>query len=437
MATELKVIMFTDQIDSTKQMAGRTPAEMKRIAREQDDLTADVVSQCRGAILKDTGDGHMIEFRACRDAVLCGFVIQQRVGERNAAQPSDTLKFALHIGIDSGEAVVLENGDLRANAANLAARVSAKGPEGEVYFTEKVMRELNPREAQVEPVGAVPLKGVAGEVNIYRLVKWLGPIEAASNPFIWRGGITKAADFVGRNNEQRHLRAFLQNQHNVQIVGPNCIGKTSLLRQIERQVVEWEPSAIIAYMDLQDPHCFTQSGWLRQISRLFAWSSTAKDLEEFVDGIEAMITAGKRPVLCLDEFEELTMRRTEFTRDFFLTLRSCGQKEVSIITASQQPLGELIEYGKPSSPFHNIFPKLQLGPFAEADAKEFVTIYRPGIAPFTNEEKQAILEFAKGNPLALQVASFQVAEERAQGGTLHTAIRQADDDMRHYLPNRW
>src|SRR5262245_55228070 len=146
MTTELKVIMFTDQIESTRHMAGRTFAEMKRIAREQDDLTIDAVRQCRGAILKDTGAGHMIEIRVCRDAVACGFVLEPRVGERNAAQTSEALRFDLHIGIDFGEAVVLENGDLRANAANLAARVSAKGPEGEIYFTEKVKQELHQRE---------------------------------------------------------------------------------------------------------------------------------------------------------------------------------------------------------------------------------------------------------------------------------------------------
>lgn len=437
MATELKVIMFTDQIDSTKHMAGRPPAEMKRIAREHNDLTAEAVRQCRGVILKDTGDGHMIEFRSSADAVRCGFVIQQHVGERNQAQPRDSLKFALHIGIDLGEAVVLDNGDLRANAANLAARVSGQCPEGEIYFTEKVKQELAPREAQVEFVRAMQLKGVTDEVNIYRLVQWLGDIESAPNPFIWRGGITKAADFFDRDNEQRTLRSFLKNRQNSQIVGPRRIGKTSLLRQVERKAAEWEPSAVVAYVDLQDPHCHTLTGWLRRVSRLFAWTAAAGSLEEFGDGIEAMTRAGKCPVLCLDEFEELTMRRAEFTRDFFLTLRYYGQNGLFIVTVSQRPLSELTERGDPSSPFYNIFPPLMLGRFNEADAKDFLTIWRMGIAPFIHEEKQTILEFAKGHPLALQVASLHVIEERTNGGGLMTAMRKADDEMRNHLPNGW
>jgi len=43
MVTELKVVMFTDQVGSTSSMRQRTPAEIKKIAREQDDLTAEVV----------------------------------------------------------------------------------------------------------------------------------------------------------------------------------------------------------------------------------------------------------------------------------------------------------------------------------------------------------------------------------------------------------
>src|SRR5215212_1261358 len=174
MSTELKVVMFTDQVSSTLNMARRTPAEIKQVARAQDDLTADVVKQCRGTILKDTGDGHFIEFHSCTDAVRCGFLIQKRVAERNSSQANERLRFDLHVGIDFGEAVVLPDGDLRANTANLAARVCGACPAGEVYFTEKVMRELNRREARAEQVEveADKLKGVEGEVNVYRLTEW-------------------------------------------------------------------------------------------------------------------------------------------------------------------------------------------------------------------------------------------------------------------------
>jgi uncharacterized protein len=437
MDTKLKVVMFTDQIDSTPSTARRTHAENKKITREQYDLTAEVVRSCRGKILKDTGDGHFIEFPTCSDAVRCGAVIQQRVKARNEAQADDLLKFALHIGIDFGEAVILPSGDLRANTANLAARVCSECPAGEVYFTEKVAREIHQREARVEKAGAFKLKGVDAKVVLFRLIEWLGQIEAAPNPFIWRSGITKAEDFFDRENEQRTLRSYLRGGQNCQIVGPRRMGKTSVLRQIERVASEWVQGAVVAYLDLQDARCFTLSGWLGRASRQLGLPAIAASLSEFADGIEEMASKGSRPVLCMDEFEEMTSRRDEFTGDFFLSLRSCGQQGLSIVTVSQRPLSELTDRGDPTSPFYNTFPVLRLGPFSEADASDFVTLHRFGVPKFTEDEKRAILDFAKCHPLALQVACFRVLEAKENGKSLAAAIQEAAYEMRALLPAGW
>ena len=170
MSTELKVVMFTDQVKSTPHTALRTPAEIKQVAHEQNELTAEVVRPCHGTMLKDTGDGAFIEFASCADAVRCGSILQQRVKARNEAQINERLTFELHIGIDFGELVVLPNGDLRGDAANQAARVCSECPPGEVYFTEKVRKELHPREAKVARGGPLQLKGVKGKVNLNFLI---------------------------------------------------------------------------------------------------------------------------------------------------------------------------------------------------------------------------------------------------------------------------
>ena len=303
MATELKVIMFTDQVDSTPNMRQRTPDEIGIVTREQDNLTTEAVKRSRGVILKDTGDGHMIEFRSCSDAVRCGYFIQKYVTERNGSQNNMGLKFELHVGIEFGEAVVLSNGDLRATAANLAARIGGKGPAGEVYFTEKVAKELHRREAAVESVGSVPLKGVEEEVAIFRLKEWLGKIESSPNPFIWRDGITRTEDFFGRENELRRLRDFLRGRQNCQIVGTRRIGKSTLLRQVDSKAAEWEASAVVAYVDQQDPRCFNQTGWLEYVGRKWHWDVAAASLAEFSEGVDKMLAQNLRPVLCIDEFE--------------------------------------------------------------------------------------------------------------------------------------
>jgi uncharacterized protein len=150
-----------------------------------------------------------------------------------------------------------------------------------------------------------------------------------------------------------------------------------------------------------------------------------------------MLATGSQPVLCLDEFQELVSRRAEFSRDFFATLRSCGQQGLSVITTSQKPLSELTEPGDPTSPFYNTFPLLRLGPFTAADTADFVTLRHPGVLPFTPEEQSAIVDFAKGHPLALQVICFHVVEAKANGDRLPAALRKAADDMQAHLPAGW
>jgi Adenylate cyclase, family 3 (some proteins contain HAMP domain) len=428
--------MFTDQVDFTGNTALRTPDEIGIVTREQNELTTEAVSRCRGLMLNDTGDGHMIEFRACSDAVRCGSLIQKYVAERNQSQSNERLKFELHIGIEFGEAVLISEGGLHANAANLAARITAQGPKGEVYFTEKVKNELNPREASVEQVGRLPLKGVVGEVSIYRLIEWLGPVESTPNPFIWRDGITRAEDFFGRESELRRLRDLLRGRQNCQIVGPRRIGKTSLLRQVEHQAATWDSATVVAYVDQQDASCNTRQGWLKHVGKKWHWKTDVSDLAEFSEQLDEMLTQKLRPVLCMDEFEEMTARPKEFPHDFFVALRACGQKGLSIITTSKKPLSQLTDPQDSSSPYFNTFSLLPLGVLTNEEAEDFVNTYRPGVQLFTPDEKKRILKFAKRHPLALQVACYYAIEAKDRE-SISAALHKASDEMKAILPQGW
>jgi class 3 adenylate cyclase len=436
MSTELKVVMFTDQVKFTTNTAHRTHAEIKQIAREQDDLTVEVLRLTRGTLLKDTGDGCLAQFSSVIEAVQAGVLIQRRVAERNGTRLVKLMQFELRIGIDIGELVVLEDGDLRGNAANRCARICSECPPGDVYLSDAAAGMLKDNEVELESVDALLLKGIQGETIVHRVSALHVSPQDIPNPFIWRRGITSAKDFFDREAEQRTLRAYLHGRQNCQIVGPPRIGKTSLLRQIDRASV-WERSAVVAYLNLQDPRCFTLGGWLTIAARQLRWATMPTTLTEFADRIDEAVSHERLTVLCLDEFEELIMRRNEFTRDFFLTLRSCAQIGLSIVTASRRPLSELTERGDPSSPFYNTFPVVRLGPFDPEDAQDFVNLYHPGVPAFTLEERTTALNFAKGHPLALQVACFHILEAKQDGATLAAALQKAADDMKAHLPDGW
>ena len=107
---------------------------------------------------------------------------------------------------------------------------------------------------------------------------------------------------------------------------------------------------------------------------------------------------------------------------------------MSIVTSSRSLLSELTERGDPASPFYNAFPVVRVVPFSKEDAEDFVNLRRRGAPGFTPEERDAILDFAKGHPLSLQVACFHVVDAREDRGALSTAIERARDDMKGHLP---
>jgi class 3 adenylate cyclase len=453
---ELDLVGYTDIARVYQQGHGsQWVADLNRQIQDFVDVGLRAVGANRATtFVKTTGDGAILVFDEARHAHEFAQAVYQATRHHNADKTEASAQRFFRMGAATGEItlVPLDGGgrDIAGMTIANAVRLEQASHPGELLIDPatydplptKWKRQYDPQEEvagkrderfQARRSVMIPAGGEARSPNRAAEKGVIAP-QATSNPFIWRSGITSADGFFNRDSEQGTLRSYLRGRQNCQVVGPRRIGKTSLLRQVERVARAWEKTAAVAYLDLQDPRCHTLAGWLRLAARQWGWADPAPaDLAEFADRLDGMRSAGRFAVLCLDEFEELAQRRVEFTRDFLLTLRSCAQAGMSIVTASQSPLSALTDAHDPSSPFYNTFPLLRLGPFADGDAADFVTIRRPGVPPFTPEAKAAIPAFAKGHPLALQVACFHVVEAKLYGESLSVAIQKAMDDMRVHL----
>lgn len=252
------------------------------------------------------------------------------------------------------------------------------------------------------------------------------PIEV--NPFSVRAGIRDDAFFFNRTAELRMLRDYVRGRQNCQVVGPRRIGKSSLLLYVQRHCAEWREGVRAAYIDLQDPRCHTLAGWLKAVAEHLALPAAPTSLAELMEAVEDLLDSGVQPVLCLDEFGEMTRQPQEFPRAVYLTLRACGQRGMSIITAAPKRLSELTDPRDDTSPFFNTFPHLPLGPFAPDAARAFVALERDGILDFSDRERDRILELAEGYPLALQAACYHVLAARQSGEDLAGALARARAD---------
>ena len=104
-----------------------------RLNAFQRDLLKPKISEHRGRIIKDTGDGVLLEFASVVDAVRCAVEIQREMIDRNADFPEDR-RIVFRFGINLGD-VIVEPGDIHGDGVNVAARLEGLAEPGGVCIS--------------------------------------------------------------------------------------------------------------------------------------------------------------------------------------------------------------------------------------------------------------------------------------------------------------
>ena len=217
------------------------------------DLTEQVVGGAGGSLVELRGDEALVAFTSARQAIRAATGLQSRFVEETVRDPS--LPLAVGIGLDAGEAVVVEGG-FRGGALNLAARLCSVAGAGEVLSTREVVH-LARRVDGVTQIdrGSATFKGLTEPVGVIELRRegWdpaldlafqraLGPggqrpaaasaVLAVANPY--KGLLpfeeSDAGVFFGREELTQELIARLASDRFMAVVGPSGSGKSSVVR---------------------------------------------------------------------------------------------------------------------------------------------------------------------------------------------------------------
>lgn len=240
------------------------------------------------------------------------------------------------------------------------------------------------------------------------------------NPFFYGGRIENPMNFVGRKTELRAIFSALEHfkdgqaQH-ISIVGERRIGKSSLLyhvTQIYRQHLSQPERYRFVFVDLDNTHNHTLQGLLQYILKQLGISAPSYFLlNEFDEALGKLHDKNKIcPVLCLDEFEHLATRKDEFPDHVYETFRSLGSNnKIAYITASKQPLPDLIHQSNMTSTFPNIFIQRHLGEFSHSEAEELLQHSNPQFSPAVTSK---IIQIAGHHPAKLQMVASIVYDAR-------------------------
>ncbi len=232
---------------------------------------------------------------------------------------------------------------------------------------------------------------------------------SVDNPFYERGTIKTRDGFFGRRTELARTFDQLRVMQSVSVVGERRIGKSSFLYHLALTGAERLGKGYTCrYLDMQG----VTSGrefFEQAVEQLGGSGDTHRDL--------ARAIAGKKVVLCLDEFEN-TADSADFGADFFNVLRSLAQTgKLALVVATQTPLPELSHRSTVrTSPFYNIFVPLPLESFTEDEAREMLAaLSARGGRPFDNDEIEWAIKVAGTHPWRLQVLACHLFAAKGRG----------------------
>jgi len=135
-----------------------TYAEFERLKR---DLIAPSLSRHDGRLIKTTGDGALAEFASPLAAVRCATEMQDHLAEGSGP-------FKLRIGLNLGDVIVGQDGDLYGDGINIAVRLEGIADPGGILISEKVYSEVEGKlDVGFVDRGEQQLKNIAKPVRAY------------------------------------------------------------------------------------------------------------------------------------------------------------------------------------------------------------------------------------------------------------------------------
>ncbi|WP_245329418.1 adenylate/guanylate cyclase domain-containing protein [Bradyrhizobium canariense] len=157
----MAAILAADVVGYSAMMERAEEATYAEIGRLRREIIEPALTRYKGRLIKTTGDGVLAEFASAVSAVQCGKDIQDQL----AAGP-----LQLRIGINLGEVIVDDQGDVYGEGINIAARLEGLAEPCGILISEKVQREINGRiDLALEDQGEKALKNISVPVRAFAL----------------------------------------------------------------------------------------------------------------------------------------------------------------------------------------------------------------------------------------------------------------------------
>jgi class 3 adenylate cyclase len=136
----LTAILAADVAGYSRLMGTDEEDTHERLKAHLRELIDPKISEHRGRVVKNTGDGFLAEFPSVVEAVRCAAEVQRGMADRNADTP-DEKRITFRIGINLGD-VIAEPEDIYGDGVNVAARLEASAEPGGICISRVVRDQI-------------------------------------------------------------------------------------------------------------------------------------------------------------------------------------------------------------------------------------------------------------------------------------------------------
>ncbi len=166
----LAAILIMDVVGYSRLMAEDEGHTFDLLKNVQAEIADPVISRFGGRVVKNLGDGSLVEFSSVSDGLQCALEIQAQMAERNKDRhAADQLHF--RIGLNLGE-VIVDDEDIFGDGVNVASRVEALAEPGGVAITAAVKEHLRARlPVEFTDIGDVSVKNIPKPVRVYQVTQ--------------------------------------------------------------------------------------------------------------------------------------------------------------------------------------------------------------------------------------------------------------------------
>ena len=165
----LAAVLMADVVGYSRLMAADEAATLARLRSIRAGVWSPAISEYRGRLVKEMGDGLLVEFASVVDAVECAIACQRAMAEHEAeAEEGDRIRY--RVGINLGD-IVIEGDDIFGDGVNVAARLQALAEANGISLSGAVYDQVRGKLGLAcEDMGEQHVKNIEKPIRVYRLL---------------------------------------------------------------------------------------------------------------------------------------------------------------------------------------------------------------------------------------------------------------------------